>query len=484
MHKHRYILPAALVLVVVSLSASAAPAAEPACETAGAKADAGLRRYIYSLHPDGSQGGGPKSKDGIVVLDIDNGCSYVRRIPLPCLAEKYGGHGARGIVGHTATRRLYYTFMLTNAKTNPTGKGAPVVGCLDLERDRVLWEVYLRNLPEAKGHDVGAGNPAVTHDGKKLYIPPEWTGGNETTVLDASDGKLIAFVPTGGNGCGNAILSPDGKFVYASKDATRINTATDQIEWNVPAPGASPAKWKGNRPPQGPCPGHSHYMIDATGERMFGTYECQGEAAIVYSTRTGEILDRLSPPQSGPLDFFWKHWRTSDHPMRKFGSMSHEGSFTPSGTRFWVQSMEHLPAPPDAVWAHVVQVDATGGNASGSLFRGCANINWVTEWDVSRAPAALVKVIATRSPGHSHAHALVTREGDLVLTGDGYALDTGTGKHKATWKDEDGKWFQGTKFMQVNFRDGKPDWVGQRHGTGWLYHVPSLSEAGAKESKP
>jgi hypothetical protein len=77
----------------------------------------------------------------------------------------------------------------------------------------------------------------------------------------------------------------------------------------------------------------------------------------------------------------------------------------------------------------------------------------------------------------------VTREGDLVLTGDGYALDAATGKHKGTWKDEDGKWFQGTKFMQVNFRDGQVDWVGQRHGTGWLYHVPALSERASEDPK-
>jgi hypothetical protein len=63
-----------------------------------------------------------------------------------------------------------------------------------------------------------------------------------------------------------------------------------------------------------------------------------------------------------------------------------------------------------------------------------------------------------------------------LLTGNGYALDTATGKIKHTWQDADGKWFQGTKFMQVNFRGGKVDWVGQRHGTGWLYHVPALSE--------
>ena len=122
--------------------------------------------------------------------------------------------------------------------------------------------------------------------------------------------------------------------------------------------------------------------------------------------------------------------------------------------------------PPPGLFQHPQVVDNPGPGS----------IKWVSEWDITTDPPSLVRMIATRSNGHSHAHALVTREGDLLLTGNGYALDTATGKIKHTWQDADGKWFQGTKFMQVNFRGGKVDWVGQRHGTGWLYHVPALSE--------
>jgi hypothetical protein len=457
-HHHTF---AVLVLALVALGA-AAPAAEAPSGPSDATPDAGLRRYIYSLHPDGSQEGyncGTKTgKSGIYVLDIDGGCTFVRRIALPCLEGGFGGHGGRGMTGHTGTKRVFYTFMLSNDRTKrfaPGKRSGGVVGCLDVETDRVLWETYLDEFPEAKGHKLGAGQAAITPDGKKLYVPPEWTGGNETTVLDASNGDLIAFIPTGGNGCGNAVMSPDGRYVYASRDAVRINTATDRIEWNVLDAGASAAGQKGTGRSQGPCPGHSHYMIDPTGKRIFGTYELPNGAATIFSAETGEVFDRLYPPDSGPKAFLWE-----------CQNLSHEVSFTPCGQRIWTQAMErHLPVPEDLLAESVVVGD--GGS-----------VKWVTEWDVSRMPGALVKAIATRSPGHCHAHALVTREGDLLLTGNGYALDTATGKQKGTWKDEEGRWFQGTKFMQVNFRDGKVDWVGHRHGTGWLYQVPPLSERG------
>ena len=461
MSKHRRVFFAALALSVGSLTASLALAAELPPGPSGAKPDAGLRRYIYAACPDGSQ---PSSSGrGIVVLDIDAGCAYVKTIVTPALSERCGGagggDGVRGIVGHTATKRLWYTF-------KGHRWGVAVVGCLDLQTEKPLWEIAIDKDEKSQGHRVGSGNPAITPDGKKLYVPPEWGVGQETTVLHAENGGILAFVDTGGNGCGNAIMSSDGKYVYSSQDATRIETATDRIAWREPggtAVNEREAAASKKRHVRGPAAGHSHYVLDATGQRMFGTYELRSDAAIIYDAASGRILDRLAFPAQSPLAYFGR------------GGLWHEGSFGPSGDRFWIMSMDNafgsLPLPGDDLLAHPQVVD-TGGTGSMKI---------VAEWDLAQTPAALVKAIIIRSPGHSHAHALVTREGDLLLTGNGYALDTATGKIKHAWKDKDGKWFQGTKFMQVNFRDGKVDWVGQRHGTGWLYKVPSLSEAKAKE---
>jgi hypothetical protein len=467
-----HILLAGLLALGLDLHAGEPSLSEPSAARPGQ----GLRRYIYSLHPDGSQEGyncrGPASGlKGIAVLDIDQGCTFVRCIPLPCLEGMTGGHGGRGIVGHTGTKRIFYTFMLNNERTaqqaakehGKPGGNHPVVGCLDVETEKVVWERYLNEFAEAKGHKLGAGQAAITPDGRKLYVPPEWTGGNETAVLDASSGNWIAFVPTGGCGCGNAVMSPDGEHVYASAGWMKICTRTD-------TPVKDPATGKSLVFPNR----SAHFMIDATGRKMYLTCDgvmhmkqakdAGGSPAVICSTTTGQVLAIPSVPRTPPFDYF----ATSI-------CLSHEISFTPCGRRFWTQAMEGYVSgePPPELFQHPQVVDNPGPESNKSN-----SIKWVSEWDITSDPPALVRMIATRSPGHCHAHALVTREGDLLLIGNGYALDTATGKVKHTWQHPEGKgkWFQGTKFMQVNFRDGQVDWVGQRHGTGWLYHVPSLSE--------
>jgi hypothetical protein len=182
---------------------------------------------------------------------------------------------------------------------------------------------------------------------------------------------------------------------------------------------------------------------------------------VICSTSDGKVLAVPRVPHAPPLDYF-------------MGPLSHEGSFTPCGRRFWTQAMaEYFKSePPSELFQHPQVVDNPGHGS----------VKWVNDWDITADPPSLVRMIATRSGGHSHAHALVTREGDLLLTGNGYALDTETGEVKHTWQNKDGKWFQGTKFMQVNLRDGKVDWVGQRHGTGWLYRVPALSDGSATKA--
>ena len=439
------------------------------------KAQQGLQRYIYAALPDGSQHciGGTRGKEpeiqGIVVLDIDDGCRYIKTITTPAFAEfragflgEAPGHpglvlpfqgGIRGICGHTGTRRLWYTF-----KGHPWGSRdkayrdcAGVLGCLDVETGKPLWEVtlFLDEDEKSPKHRVGCGELAVTPDGKKLYVTNE-NPGSVSTVWDAATGRLLATLPTGSGGvCGNAIMSPDGKVVYIGHGAQKVDTATDKI--------VAPKNWC-----ESPGAG-AHFSLDATGKRLYATWDVVGRdcSCLVFSTETGKVLDRFVPPETGPLS------RSS---FKGGLSRTHEGSFTPGGDRFWLCDMGgSIPRDLVSQFPRLFQVaDGAGeGRRGGKL---------MTEWDVSKTPATLVRAIEVRSPGHCHAHALVTREGDLLLTGNGYALDVATGEVKGIWKDENGKWFQCTKFLQVNFRDGKVDWVGQRHGAGWLYDVPALSE--------
>jgi hypothetical protein len=422
------------------------------------RAQQGLRRYIYSLHPDGSQGAGagegqrtrgenfyPDGKpkdllDGLVVLDIDNGCSFVKRIPLPCLAGTYGGYGARGIAGHTATKRIYYTFMLAYAKVGP--KNRTIVGCVDVETDKVLWEA----LPGS----VGAGNPVVSLDGRKLYVSNQ-TG--PALVLNTADGSLLKTIKNA-KSSHNAHRSPDGRYVYMGGDSTgtKIDTTTDEVVGTFPGL-------------------HWHFVVDRTGKWLYATWKgAMGpdpSQAEMTATGTSFCAAKVYDAQTGQ----WRHslrLPLLPGPRNDFPNMSHEGSFNPGGTRFWTQpcggGVRGLTKDDDRCVDLGVATARKGG------------WNVLTEWDITRDPPCVVKFVTCRSDPHSHGHALVSREGDLVFTGNGLAIDTKTYELKGTWKDAQGRWFQGTKFMQVNFRDGKVDWVGQRHGVGWLYDVPALSE--------
>src|SRR3954469_12454653 len=104
------------------------------------------KHLLYLTSPDGAQRGG--SGNGILIFDIDHGHSFVRRIEIPSMSG-----GVRGVCASAATKKLYYT---TSKK---------LLGCLDLLTDRILWE---------KTYDMGCDRPAITPDGKTLYVPSGW----------------------------------------------------------------------------------------------------------------------------------------------------------------------------------------------------------------------------------------------------------------------------------------------------------------------
>ena len=61
------------------------------------------KRYIYMSQPDGAQREG-RSGAGILIFDIDNGHTFVRRIEIPVFKE-----GLRGFTGALTTRSVFYS---------------------------------------------------------------------------------------------------------------------------------------------------------------------------------------------------------------------------------------------------------------------------------------------------------------------------------------------------------------------------------------
>ena len=62
-----------------------------------------VRRYLYMSTPDGAQKEGA-AEPGIMIFDIDNGHTFVKRIDVPIFKE-----GLRGFTGCTATKCVYYS---------------------------------------------------------------------------------------------------------------------------------------------------------------------------------------------------------------------------------------------------------------------------------------------------------------------------------------------------------------------------------------
>ena len=142
-----------------------------------------LQRYVYMVQPDGSTGGGPGQRNGILVLDIVRKFSFVKRITTPDILQVKQhvacGGGMRGIAACARTGRLYYSwdrFAWGGGKDIEGG-----VGCMDLATDTRVWE---RRYP------FKCERLQISIDGTILYVP-----GNGLTALDAADGQIVTRVP-------------------------------------------------------------------------------------------------------------------------------------------------------------------------------------------------------------------------------------------------------------------------------------------------
>ena len=147
----------------------------------------GLRRFLYVVTP-GIRNYLEFGGAGILVFDIDDGHTFLRRIETPASREP-SPDNIKGVCACAQTGRLYFT---TRSK----------LYCLDLASDRALWE---RALP------LGTDRMSITPDGQILYVP---SFEKETwNVVDAESGKLVTTIETN-SGAHNTVVSRDGKRMY------------------------------------------------------------------------------------------------------------------------------------------------------------------------------------------------------------------------------------------------------------------------------
>ena len=130
-------------------------------------ADDVVHRYLYLASPDGAQLENGSGK-GLLVVDIDDGFKFVKRIDNENLVS-----GVRGLTGCLATHSLYYS------------TGARRMGRFDLETEKMMWE-----------HEFSGGcdRSAVTPDGGKIFAPTGWwemTDNGGFVVIDGVTGNEL-----------------------------------------------------------------------------------------------------------------------------------------------------------------------------------------------------------------------------------------------------------------------------------------------------
>jgi DNA-binding beta-propeller fold protein YncE len=126
---------------------------------------------------------------GVLVFDIDQGHTCIRRIAFAGLNEQGQPQNVKGICGSAATGRLYLTALNH-------------LIAIDLSNDRVLWE---------RTYDAGCDRLAISPDGKTLYLPS--LEKDHWCIVDAESGEVTAKVVTN-SGSHNTICGGDGRLVY------------------------------------------------------------------------------------------------------------------------------------------------------------------------------------------------------------------------------------------------------------------------------
>jgi hypothetical protein len=364
-----------------------------------------LRRYVYMIQPDGSTHGGPGSRNGILVLDVDRKFSFVNRLTTPAILKvKQGvssGNGMRGIAVCRRTARLYYDW---HQGRNPGDDGA---GCIDLKTGQVVWE---------RSYDFSCERPQVSVDGKTVFIPRHWTDTKTRKIytLDAATGEPGRVYDTGAAWPQHPfIIHPDGKRLFFP--GACLDLEGGKLLWTVE---------RGS-----PVVGNCHVVLDHTGTRLYTGRHAEGNtvATWILDAETGKVAAKV------PID-------KQKHPDLK--GISEVVAFEPGGMHFWGEADKYMVRydntkdPPELV----ALVDRDALNAAHGI-----NL--------------------TQPKGH----AMVTGAGDCVWFSNGAVLEAATGKYVCVMTAEDGKFTRGAKFLEVDFIDGEIVWAGQDESHGFLY---------------
>jgi DNA-binding beta-propeller fold protein YncE len=170
-----------------------------------------IRHYLYVAVPgvrNYLQYGG----HGLLVFDMDNHFTFIKRIPTGGLDDKGQPSNVKGIAVSLYTHCMYISTIQS-------------LLCLDLLTEKLVWE---------KIYEGGCDRMSVSPDGKTIYLPS--FEGDDWKVVDAKTGAVLAKVVLH-SASHNTVYGMDGKKVYLeglkSNYLTVVNTADHEFALTI-----------------------------------------------------------------------------------------------------------------------------------------------------------------------------------------------------------------------------------------------------------
>jgi DNA-binding beta-propeller fold protein YncE len=244
-----------------------------------------IRHYLYVAVPgvrNYLQYGG----HGLLVFDMDNHFTFVKRIPTGGLDDKGQPSNVKGIAVSLYTHCIYISTMQS-------------LLCLDLLTEKLVWE---------KTYEGGCDRMSVSPDGKTIYLPS--FEGDDWKVVDAKTGAVLTKVVLH-SASHNTVYGMDGKKVYLeglkSNYLTAVNTADHEIALTI-----------------GPFANHVRpFTIDSRQNRCF---------VNVDSLLGFEIGDLYTGKKTMHVDV--QGFQTG--PVKRHGCPSHGIALTPDEQEVWL----------------------------------------------------------------------------------------------------------------------------------------------------
>jgi hypothetical protein len=444
-----------------------------------------LRRYLYlnmkdsSICPPIGMGSGDQ-RGGIVVLDMDHGMKFVKRIGSdllmngPCRVSS--GPGVRWMHGSAVTDRLYYGYSEPGAKylrgINAATPAPPnanaIIGCIDLRTDRVLWEQPAHN----------ACCFAVFPDGKRLLAVPDMSQvrHRKLTILDAMTGKILETIDTGCVFHGVAV-GAQGRFLFPSVGIGPLLVFDTVTGKAIPLADAYPVirelDW--SSVPE------LYRRFEAL--HVVRAYQANGAEDLLWSQlRNGPRGQPRDPKTAdgGLILLDLKNRRAAvatlepallNNAVEPGRTKKHHFASYADNSIYWYGHGYCAALSPDERWFY-------HGNFEGD-FR-------VIVWDNSFWPPRPVGIMGeglSSEPQvdpvsgdtigcHNKSGAWVSADGRIVFTSDSWYFDARTWKPLGLMRNEHGQIIRCSKMNEVHFRGNDCVYFGQRWGFG-RYREPS-----------